>query len=142
MMGIVVFAGCGRQVLDSQEVLEDRISEYLPITLHDQFVLTSGWYEQRRRARFDEPSLAVIYQALSNFVPLEGRLPWEDDPTLALVGGPTRLNVTNANHTIKIGFVLHSYLNMAFAHVQINDTTEQWFTFNLDYGSALFDLLP
>jgi len=44
-LGVIALAGCRQQQsnpLEMSEVPEGKISEYLPITLNDQFILTSN----------------------------------------------------------------------------------------------------
>ena len=137
LLGLMLVAGCGRRSCDKPEVTEGAISEYLPITLQDQFRLTISWAYPNEKTYFSETELDVLYRAISSFHPYGPKPPWGDE---GLYGAPTFLYVTNENHEITIEFMPHSQWGM-FVVVLIDDEPEQWFTMEFDVFNEIVWLL-
>ena len=137
LLGLMIVAGCGRRSGDKSEVIEGAISEYLPITLQDQFRLTISWAYPNEKTYFTETELDVLYRAISSFHPYGPAPPWGDE----VLFGMQRpiLYVTNENHEITVVFFYSQWGTLA--SVTVDDEPVQWFTVDSDTLDEIVELL-
>lgn len=120
---------------------EGDLSDYLPISMNDEFMLSFGWNNQLERNDFSRLELLVIYNALKSFIPYENLPPWMENRGTIIYGPqPTTLFVTNELYSIEIR--LHSNFEFGdFAYVIINTEESQWFTMGEDAFNNLRKML-
>jgi len=137
-LGVIALAGCRQQQsnpLEMSEVPEGKISEYLPITLNDQFILTSNWLYYNypyAKTYFTESELMIIHRALSSFLFYGFSHPWSDE---GILGMPPVLYAMNENHKIAIYFITHpkwGYLALAIFEDGDDADIQKWFTMDSD----------
>ena len=128
LLGLVLFVGCGQQ---HPELPEGKISEYLPITLNDQFELTSLWHYYNypyAKTDFTPSELMIIYRAISSFSFYGYSHPWQN---AGIFGLPPFLNATSEEHSSVISFIDHSQWG-TIARAEIDNTSVLWFTIDPD----------
>ncbi|MCL1862065.1 MAG: hypothetical protein FWF78_00675 [Defluviitaleaceae bacterium] len=118
------------QTIKSAYVPMGYASEYLPITMSDEFLLTYGRYNSLVRDSFNRAELLVIYNVLSSFKPSDSLPPWMDNIESILLRQPILLYVTTELHSIEIRF--HPHRTMGdFAYIKVDDEG-RWFTMGDD----------
>lgn len=119
----IFLSGCSPQSTELPDM--EKISDYLPITLNDEFRLVIIFHEALEKTDFSPSDLEIVYDALSSFMPHEPDTiyPWGDE---LIFGAPVFLYIKNESHAVRITFVSHS--EGVFAGAWIDDEPEQWFT--------------
>jgi len=137
LLGIVLLVGCIRQPSVMHNELEGKIIEYLPVTLDDQFELTSGmlyYHYPYGKTDFTEDELMLIYRAIKSFSFYGTSHPWSDE---GYIGITPYLNVKNENHETVIFFITHPQWGY-LAQALVDDEHMQWF--EIDSG-AYYELV-
>jgi len=140
MIGLAVFAGCGRQSVNSYDGYENTISPYLPITLDNQFELTSFWNYYNYpygKTDFSEAELMIVYRAISSLRYYGSSHPWQDEQ---LYGRPPFLIAKNESYLTEVSFIMHPQWG-ALAVARVNDNPEQWFTMDSDAYEEIVGLI-
>ncbi|MCL2356366.1 MAG: hypothetical protein FWC70_04280 [Defluviitaleaceae bacterium] len=142
---ILLLAGCNRQSSDSLETYDlpsGEISEYLPITLQDQFKLTSTWHYYNypyAKTDFSESDLMVIYRAINSFCFYGFTHPWAEELRF---GSPPVLHATNESHKTAITFIWHEeWGSLAAAWFEDEPGLAKWFTMDCDAQHEIRALL-
>ena len=133
LIGFAILAGCHRQpsyVSEPQKqpiLFEGGITRYLPITLGDQFELTSRWHYHNYpygKTDFTEIEFNIVKRTISSFSFYGLNQPWGDE---GRYGCPPILIATNEDYKTVINFIeLDPWGTLALA--QVNDGSWQWFT--------------
>jgi len=140
LLGLVIFTGCNGQQSDAPAMYEGAIIPYLPITMNDEFELTSGWLYHNYpygKTEFTEAEAIIIYHAISSFVYYGPNHPWQDEQ---LYGVPPYLVAKNADYKTIVSLITHDRWGRLAVAV-VNDEYELWFTVDPDAFDALLRLI-
>ncbi|MCL1989213.1 MAG: hypothetical protein FWG64_14760 [Firmicutes bacterium] len=143
-IAIAVFA----QQLDNQppdlsHLPSGRFSEYLPITMHDNFSLTEFWNEANgfpSKTEFTAAELEIIYNLLNTLEVYEGGLytsPWETRDTV--FGG--FWVVIRTESEIPVTMIFAPPGREGFVSVEIEDEPTMWFTIDEELFTELVDMV-
>jgi len=122
---------------------EGIISEYLPITLNDQFELSSHWrrhYYPHIKTQFTDTELMVIYRAISSFRFYGNNHPWAQE---FYVGGAPLLNAVSEEHNITILLIKSAnWGTISLAIIDNDPETQMWFEMDSDAYDDIIGLIP
>ena len=139
IIGFMVFTGCNRQSY-GYDLPEGRITEYLPVTLHDQFELSLNFNPFEKR-QFTNAELMIIYRAISSFRLYGYSHPYTNNP---IFGGvhPT-LRTTNEEYSTSIFFIRHPDYGPLATAANPNGEQEirKWFEVDADAFDEIRALL-
>jgi len=138
--GIVFFIGCSRQSSSLYDEVGGKIIEYLPITLSDQFELTSGmlyYHYPYGKSDFTEDERMLIYRTISGFRLYGTSHPWSNEGYIGIL---PYMIAKNENYVTTISFIAHpewGYL----AAAQVDDGFTVWFEMDSDTYHELVGLI-
>ena len=142
ILNLIIFTGCVSQSPQPSEppvilltAIEDRISEYLPITAHDQFVLVYGAsspFTSLEKTDFTESELMIIHNAINNLQLYGYNSPLSNDKRFALIGGVfPYFYATNEYHVTMFRFISYGELGF-FVTAIIDGEPESIMWFKID----------
>jgi len=125
-LGLITFKWYSLQQPEPPMIFVGGISEYLPITLNDDFELTSMWHYYNYpygKTEFTGEELQIVYRAIKSFQYYGASHPYVDE---LFYGVPPFLIAQNDYHKTVISFIYSQWGTIA--SVLIDDAPEQWFT--------------
>ena len=139
---LLVFAACSTDYNDNPHDYEylpkGPISEYLPITLEDQFRLGFLGNYPIAKTDFTNAELMVIYNAVSSLYPFGSSPPWGDRVLYGIMWRPI-LHASGETYETELWFVDWAYPFVVSASV--NNEPVQWFTVDSAAFSGIVNLI-